>query len=103
MIEHLASQLQGGRLQKESWTGEEPHRIDGWWDRPTPGFEKASLGQDEPKESAKDEAQLKALGLRPVASLGAPGAASRVFDERPDKERRAALDPAPGARRTRVA
>jgi hypothetical protein len=55
------------------------------------------------KESAKDEALKKASELRPDLSLGAPSAASRVCDERPDQNRRAALDPAPGAGGGRVA
>jgi|GEM_PF-2046390 hypothetical protein len=72
-----------------------PHRIDGWWNRSTAGFEEASLGRDEPKESSKDEALEKAPVLRPVSIVDALGAASRVFD----KLAALALDPAPSARR----
>ena len=49
------------------------------------------------KESSKDEALKKASELHPHPSVGAPFAASRVCDERPDPECRGALDPAPGA------
>ncbi len=37
----------------------------------------------------------------PASSLGEPLAASRVFDERPDLNRRAALDPAPGSQHSK--
>ena len=39
----------------------------------------------------------------PTSSFGKPLAASRVFDERPDKNRRAALDPAPGSQHSKFA
>ena len=74
--------------------GEEPHRIDGWWNRSTAGFREASLGRQEPKESSKDEAREKAPVLRPVSSVGELGPASRVYDELAAL----ALDPAPSAR-----
>ena len=45
---------------------------------------------------SKDEAALCAL--RPRRNCSEPSAASRVCDERSDKNRRTALDPAPGSK-----
>ena len=45
-----ASLEQAGRLNREAWWGENPYRIDGWWNRSTAGFNEASLGLDEPQE-----------------------------------------------------
>ena len=74
-------------------------RIDEWWNRRVPlqDSTRRALVRKSRKESSKDEALKKASELRPQSSLGAPFAASRVCDERPDEKRRAALDPAPGA------
>ncbi len=51
------------------------------------------------KESSKDEALKKASELRLHLRLGAPFAVSRVCDELASL----ALDPAPGAHRSRIA
>jgi len=45
----------------------------------------------------------KLQGFIPAGSFGKPLAASRVFDERPDLNRRAALDPAPGSQHSKSA
>jgi len=45
----------------------------------------------------------KLQGFIPASSLGEPLAASRVFDERPDINRRSALDPAPGSLHSKCA
>ena len=73
-------------------------RIDEWWNRKIPlqdSTRRALVGKSR-KESSKVEALKKASELRPHLSVSVPGAASRVFDKRPDKRRRGALDSAPG-------
>jgi hypothetical protein len=55
-----------------------PHRIDGWWNRSTAGFEEVSLGRHEPKEPSKDETLEKAPALRPVSIVDAPARGIRM-------------------------
>jgi hypothetical protein len=58
-----------------------PYRIDSWWNRSTAGFQEASLGRVELKESSKDEALEKAPVLRPISIVDVLGAGSRVCDK----------------------
>ena len=77
----LASRHEAGSLKYESWWQD---RRDGWWDlNPPQDSRRRAWVEEEPKdsakqESAKDEAQMKALGFVPDLILGVPGAASRV-------------------------
>ena len=57
-------------------------RIDGWWDRPTAGFRRRALVGTSREDSAKDEAQVRALGFVPASRMGERGAVSGVCDER---------------------
>ena len=50
----------GGEIEERIMVGSKPHRIDGWWNRSTAGFQEASLGRDQPKESSQDEALARA-------------------------------------------
>ena len=57
LIGRRASLHEAGRSNDESWS---PDRIDGWWNLGSiAGFNEASLGRDEPKESTEDEAWKK--------------------------------------------
>ncbi len=73
-------------------------RIDEWWNhRSIEGFTRQALVRMRRKESSKDEALERRQSFVRISILCAPFAASKASDERPGKNRRAALDPAPGA------
>src|SRR5436190_22622663 len=52
---------EAGRSKREPWLGKSPHRIDGWWNRSTAGFQEASLGREGPKNPPRDEASFYEL------------------------------------------
>ena len=90
LIGRWASRQVAGRSQKESWCGNKPHRIDGWWNRSTAGFKEASLGRHEPQESS-------ARGPGGRFSPDRQGAFSEAWEDlsQPERRSRAVAGPPP--------
>src|ERR1700692_4856109 len=99
----------GGEFERRIMVRQMTDRIDDWWNRRVPSQDstrRALVGmsrkESAKKESAKDEAQVKRLGLVPDLILGAPCAASRVEMNAPTKNVGAPLTPRPSRDRRRV-
>src|SRR5512140_1666645 len=95
MIGRPASlQMEEGSSYEESWSVVQD-RIDGWWKLITP--------QDSRRRVLVRRGKEILIGTKPRCTRSSsrfhsaePSVASRVFDERSDKNRRTALDSTPG-------
>src|SRR5262249_55981408 len=69
VIGRLVFLHEAGRLKNESWWGEKPHRIDGWWDRPPQDSERRALAGTSSKNPSQHEASFYELRFVPARLL----------------------------------